>query len=287
MFRSLSLSATICLMAGAAAAEVTYANAFAKYHNFDVDGAGDADAFSLGGAIEYRMMDWTFNAELGRIDIEDVDFDFGTIGAGYQMRNGVTLGLDYTRFEIDSFDSDVVSGYAMLDAGSYALGASIGDGSDLDDTVYSIFGAMDVTANGRVGLDIVRIEDETLYAGYADYDMQGYELKADVISMDGFDLVAVAGAYEFGNGFSAIASLSHLDLLGLDGNAFTIGGRYEFAPGVNAELALGQIDFDGAQDIDQITFGVQYELGDKTSKRRSLGNIFSSATSSLSGLTSF
>ena len=52
-------------------------------------------------------------------------------------------------------------------------------------------------------------------------------------------------------------------------------------------LALGRLDFDSGEDVDQLTFGVNYELGRRTSKRRSLGNIFSSATGTFAGLTDF
>ena len=50
---------------------------------------------------------------------------------------------------------------------------------------------------------------------------------------------------------------------------------------------MGRLDFDSGEDVDQLTFGVNYELGRRTSKRRSLGNIFSSATGTFAGLTDF
>ena len=285
--RFLLLTAAICMTAGAAAAELSYANVFAKRHNFDVDGAGDLDVNTYGGVIEYRYDNWTFSGELGRVDIEDLDLDFASVGAGYMMLNGVTLGLDHARFEVLNFDADVTSAYAMYTFGAYGLGLSAGGSSDLNDPVYSVFGAWDVTRDGRVGFDFVRLEEDNLLSAYADYNLDQYQVEADLITAEDFVLLAVSGAYDIGNGFSAIGSLSTFDAAGVDGNALTIGGQFSFAPGANVALALGRIDVDGAEDIDLVTFGLQYELGRKSSMRRTIANIFSDTTSSVAGLTDF
>lgn len=287
MLRKLLLTTTLLGAASAASAELTYATAFAKYHDLDVDNTGATDVKTFGGGAEYRYRNMTFSGELGRVDVEDLDLDFASIGLGYTLANGVTLGLDHAEFDLLGDDAGVTSVYAMYDFAAYTLGLSIGEASEFDDTVYSVFGAWEVTVGGRVGLDVVHIDDETLFAGYADYDLNQYSVQADLITTDGLDLFGMSGKYRLANGFSVIGSLGAFDLDGTDGNAFNIGGQYEFAPGANVELAVGRIDIDGAENVDQATFGVSYEMGRRTSKRRSVANIFSGATGSVIGLSDF
>jgi predicted porin len=287
MIRNIFVASLLSVTATAAAAELTYGTAFAKFHDLDVDGAGSIDVKSLGGGIEYRYDNFIFSGELSNVDIEGVDIDLGTVGVEYALANGFNIGLDYTRFDIEGFDADVTSLFGSYQSGAHTFGAAIGDSSDLDDMTFSIFAAWDVTPTGTVGLDLVHIEDETLYAAYADYDVAQYNVQADLLKLDDLSVVAVAGGYEFANGFSAIGSVGFLDLGPEDVRSITIGGQYEFTPGANVELALGRLDFDSGEDVDQLTFGVNYELGRRTSKRRSLGNIFSSATGTFAGLTDF
>ena len=127
---------------------------------------------------------------------------------------------------------------------------------------FSIFAAWDVYPHRhrRSGTSF-HIEDETLYAAYADYDVAQYNVQADLLKLDDLSVVAVAGGYEFANGFSAIGSVGFLDLGPEDVRSITIGGQYEFTPGANVELALGRLDFDSGEDVDQLTFGVNYETG--------------------------
>lgn len=290
MIRTLFLSAVVATSASAAAAELTYGQAFVKYHRFDLDnGTGvKLDVTSLGGGVEYRYNMFTFSGELGSVDIEGFDLTSGTVGVEYSMGNGAAMGIDYTNFDIDGSDTDVTSLYAQFTTAAYTFGVSIGDGSDLDDTVYSAYAAWDVTPTGTVGMDIIRIEDETLYAAYADYDLAQYNVQADVLKLDDLELYSVAGGYDFGNRISVIGSLGFADLGGLDARAITIGAQYEFVEGANAELALGRIKVDGAADeIDQVTVGLNYEMGRRTTKRRSIGNILTGATGSLAGLSDF
>ncbi|UOA25743.1 2-isopropylmalate synthase [Pseudosulfitobacter sp. DSM 107133] len=288
MFRTAIIATAICATASVAAAgELTYGNAFIKQHRLDADGAGAADLTVLGVGIEYTANAWTFSGEAAHFDLEGTDLDYGSLAAEYRLNNGVSLGLDYSSLDLAGSDTSLTSVFAYYDMGTYALGAAIGESSDLNDTVYTLFGSWDVAPTGTVGLDIIRIEGETLFAGFADYDMDIYNVQADVISTDGLDLVSVAGGYSFGNGFSAIGSVSYFDLAGTDGTSVTVGGQYEFVEGANVELALGRINIDGAPNIDQVSFGVNYELGRRTSSRRTLGNVISSATGSVAGLTSF
>lgn len=288
MFRTAIIATAICATASVAAAgELTYGNAFIKQHRLDADGAGALDLTVLGVGIEYTYNAWTFAGEAAHFDVEGTDLDYGSLAAEYRLMNGVSLGLDYTSLDLTGSDISLTSVFAYYDMGTYALGAAIGDSSDLNDTVYSLFGSVDVSPTGTVGLDIIRIDSETLYAGFADYDMDSYSVQADVLTIDGLDLVAVAGSYSFGNGFSAIGSLSYFDLAGTDGTSVTLGGQYEFVEGANVEVALGRINIEGAPNVDQLTFGVNYEMGRRTSSRRTLGNVITSATGSLAGLTSF
>ena len=54
MIRNIFVASLLSVTATAAAAELTYGTAFAKFHDFDVDGAGTIDVKSFGGGIEYR-----------------------------------------------------------------------------------------------------------------------------------------------------------------------------------------------------------------------------------------
>jgi hypothetical protein len=248
----------ILTAANAAAAEITYVNAFAKYHSVDVDSVGTEDLKTFGSAIEVRSNAWTFSGELGRFSGELADLDFTTLGAGYLMPNGVTLGLDYARFELAGFDADVTSGYAMYDIGTFILGVSVGDLCDPNDPVYSVFGAWDVMQTSRVGFDFIRIEEENLFAGDVDYDLSHYNVQVNLISIDGFDLISLSGGYDLGYGFEVIGYASKFDLACLDGNSLTLGAPYNLAPGTSAEVALGRINVDGTYDIYLMTFGLQY-----------------------------
>lgn len=290
MIRKIILSAVIATSASAASAELTFGQAFVKYHNFDVDNGTDAklDVNSLGAGIEYRYNRFTFSGELGSADLEGIDLTTGTVGVEYAFGGGIAAGIDYTMVEIEGIDADVTSIYGAFTTGAYTFGLSIGDFSHLNDTVYSAFAAWDVTPTGTIGLDIVHIEDETLYAAYADYDLAQYNVQADMIKLDELELYSIAGAYDFGNRFSAIGSLSFVDLGVIDARAVTIGAQYEFVEGANVELALGRINVDGAaDDVEQVTLGVNYEMGRRTVKRRSIGNIINRSTGSLAGLTDF
>lgn len=284
--KKLFLVTGLCVAATSAAAELTYGTAFAKYHDLSGDG-GDASLRTFGAGIEYRTNGFTFSGEFGRIDTGEGDLDLWSLGLGYTLQNGVTIGLDHSEFEIADEDAGVTSIYASYAFGDYTLGLSAGDSSDLDDNVYSIYGAWDVTETGTVGLDYVRVGDEDLTSLYADYELDRYTLEADFVSLDDLDIYAIAGSYELGRGFSAIGSLAAFDLGDVDATAITVGVQYALAEGAAAELALGRIDVDDAGDVDLVTFGLNYELGRRTSKRRTLGNIITSATGTIAGLTDF
>lgn len=279
--KKIIVAAALSCTASAAAAELTYGAAFLQYNDLDADGGGSADAVAAGVAGEFRSNNLTFSGELTDVDLDGLDLQVASVGLGYNLANGATVGIDHAWFDIDGFDAGVTSLYGMYAYGPYTLGASIGDSSDLDDPVYSLFGAWDVTATGTVGLDIIRFEGETLLAGYADYDMGRYNLEAEVLSFDGGDALTVSGGYEVFDRWSVIGSLGQADFLGDDLTTVSIGGQYEFTEGANAEVSLGRIDVDGAGDIDVLSVGVNFETGRRTSKRRSLGNIFGGFGNSL------
>lgn len=284
--KKLLLITCLSVTATSAAAELTYGTAFAKYHDLDGDG-GDLSLRTFGVGAEFRTNAFTFSGEYGRIDTSGLDLDIWSLGVGYTLQNGVTFGLDHSEFAISDEDIGVTSIYALYGFGAYTLGLSIGDSSDVDDTVYSVFGAWDVTDTGTVGLDYVRVDGEGLTSLYADYDLDRYIVEADLVTLDGLDIYSVAGSYDLGRNFSVIGSLAAFDLGEVDANAFTIGVQYEIAEGAAAEFALGRIDVDDAGDIDLVTFGLSYETGRRTSKRRTLGNIINSATGTIAGLTDF
>ncbi len=286
MFRTVLIATVITATASAAAAELTYGNLFAKHHNLDVDGVGSTDLTVFGGGIEYVAGAFTFSGELARFNLLGGDLDYASIAAEYRLNNGVSLGADYTSFDLLGTDVDLKSVFAYYDMGEYSLGLAIGDSSDLNDTVYTVFGSWDVSPTGTVGADITRIDDETLVSAFANYDLNAYNVQADLITTDGLDLVSVGGGYSFGNGFAAIGSLSYFDLAGLDGTSITVGGQYEYAEGANVELSAGRISTD-AGDVDHVSFGLNYELGGRTSGRRTLGNVIGSATGSFANLTNF
>ncbi|MCR8827701.1 porin [Pseudosulfitobacter koreensis] len=241
---------------------------------------------AFGGGIEYVTGGWTFSGELARFNLLGLDLDYASLAAEYRLNNGVSLGADYTRFDLFGTDVDLKSVFGYYDMGEYTVGLAIGDSSDLDDTVYTVFGSWDVSPTGTVGIDITRIENETLVSAFADYELDAYNVQADLITTEDLDLVSVGGGYSFGNGFAAIGSLSYFDLAGLDGTSVTVGGQYEFTEGANVELSVGRISTDFA-DVDHVSFGLNYELGNRTSGRRTLGNVISSATGSFANLTNF
>jgi len=288
MNTKLLMTALCCAAAGfatGASAELTYGKAFAKNFNFDGDG-GSADLTALGGGIEYRAGSLTFSGEILNLDAEGEDLTIGSVGLGYLLQNGVTLGLDYTEFDIAGADAGVLSGYAQYSFGAYTLGLSAGDSSDLEDTTYSVYGAWDVSPTGTVGLDVVRLEGETLLAGYADYELQQYSLRADYLSLDGADLFSISGGYDLGNRFTVTGSLAIANQDDAELTGLTVGGEYEFAEGVSAELAVGRVNFEN-DHANVLSIGLNYELGRKTSKRRTLGNIVANTSGSSFGLGSF
>ena len=69
MIRNIFVASLLSVTATAAAAELTYGTAFAKFHDFDVDGAGTIDVKSFGGGIEYRYDNFIFSGELSNISI--------------------------------------------------------------------------------------------------------------------------------------------------------------------------------------------------------------------------
>jgi|GEM_PF-369260 hypothetical protein len=288
MKKTLLMTALCCAATGvatSASAELTYGNAFAKNYNFDGDG-GSADLTALGGGIEYRTGSYVFSGELLNLDADGADLTIGSIGMGYTLRNGVTLGLDYAEFDIEGADAGILSGYAQYSFGAYTLGLSAGDSSDLSDTTYSIYGAWDVSPTGTVGLDVIRLEGETLFAGYADYELAQYSLRADLLSSDGSDLFSISGGYDLGNNFTVIGALAYAGDSGDDITGVSLGGQYEFVPGVNAELAVGRVNFEN-DHANVLSLGLNYELGRKTNKRRTIGNILSDTSGAAFGIGSF
>jgi hypothetical protein len=284
--KNLLLTTALCFAATSAAAELTYGAAFVKAHNFDSD-AGSTDLWTLGGGFEYRLNNYTFSGKARRIDTEEDDIDAVDVGFGYTLQNGVTLGLDYSGLTIADDGTDIFSGYAMYTFGAYTLGLALSEASDLDDTGYTVFGAWDVSEHGTVGLDLIRIDGVNIAAAYADYDLDRYSIAVEAIQLEETDVVAISGAYDFGNNFSVIGSLTVASDEGDDLTGMSIGAQYEFVPGANVELAVGRLDFDDADNIDRITLGVNYEFGKRTSKRRTLGGIFADATAATLGLTDF
>lgn len=284
--KKLLITTALCWAATGAAAELTYGSAFLNYHNLDGDG-GDIDLTTFRGELEFRFDAFTFTGEAGSIDLDDGDFRYYTLGGGYQLQNGVTLGLDHVRIDLDTDDLDVTSAYALYEFGAYTLGLSAGDSSDLSDTVYSVFGAWDVSEDGVVGIDVLRVEDENLVSAYVDYDLAQYSVEADLTLFDGVDVFSIEGAYKFGNGFSVLGGLSTADFDGTAINTIEIGAAYEFVPGANVEFALARTDIDDLGDFDRVTVGVNYDFGKRTSKRRTLGNILANSASSVIGINDF
>lgn len=287
MFRTFGISAALCAVASAASAELTFANAFAQYHHLSSDGSDDAEIKTFGGALEYEALDWVFSTQLERFHASNASLRFTGFGAGYQLRNDVTLGLDHADFEAVGFGADVTSAYALYAAPYHMLGASIGAASELDDPVYSLFGSVVVSQGGTVGMDVVWLDNDTLYSAFADYDLERYEIKADLLASDTADLLSVTGVYELGGGFSATGSLSTFDSDLGDGKAYSIGGRYALSPDAYASVALGRIEYDGEPSINRISAGVEYEFGDKTSGRRSLSTILGDTTRDIFGLGNY
>jgi len=264
-------------------------NMLGSYKNFNFDGdGGNADPTAFGGAVEFRTNGLTFSANLLNLDADGEDAMLGSIGAGFEMTNGVTLGVDYTHISIaDGDDTGIISGYAQYTFGAYTLGLSAGDSSDLGDTLYSVYGAWDVSPTGTVGVDILRVEGETLVAAYADYDLEQYSLRADFVTEDGTHFFAVSGNYDLGNQISLIGSLGLAGGDDEDLTAVSIGAQYELVAGLNAELSVGRIDVADFGNSNVLSIGMNYEMGRKTAKRRTLAEIVNTTTGAAAGLGSF
>lgn len=288
MNKFLMTAAVAALGATTATAEVTYGTAFARFHDLDAGGGADADVQTFGGTIEFVTGGFTFSGLAARVDLDGGDLDVIDLGAGYRFTPLIEGGLEYTNIDVTGLaDTDIVSVYGIYHVGDAAVGLAISDYDDLDDTGVSLFASLDVGDAGRVGIDIIQIDGEELYSVFADYDTQSYELRADFLSTDGLDALALRGAYDITDRFAVTGAVSTFDLAGLDGNAISIGVEYEVLDGFDVDLALGRIDADNAPTIDQVTFGLRFETGDRTSKRRSLARVITDATSNVIGLTDF
>ena len=270
-------------------AELTYGTLFARKHDLDVDGAGSADLDVLGAGIEFTLDQFLIGAEAAEYDIEGFDLTLQSVGAEYRLQNGLSLGLEYVNLDVDGLaDSSITSLYGYYSFQQFALGASVGDGSDLSDNVYSVFAAYDVSDTGRVGLDILSLEDETLYAAYADYDQAKYEIGSDLISTDGLDILALSGAYKITDNIALTGSISQFDVLGIDTTGMSFGAAYQFNSGIEVEASIARLDVEGvSEDLDVFTLGIGIETGRRTSVRRSVTNIVNSATGSIINLSGF
>lgn len=280
--------AALGLTATTASAEVTYGNAFVKAHNLDA-GIGSADLTTLGGGLEYVTGSWAFSGDLSFYDVDSLtDITLGSLGAEYRMSSGFAVGADTVRLDIDGLgDLSVHSLYAYYRTGDFAIGASVGDSSDLTETTYSVFGSYDISDTSRVGADVIRLEGETLAAIYGDYETDRFGLRGDFVKIEDLTAFAVAGSYKFTDKFAATASLGELDLGGADITALSVGVDYMIRDDLALSGSVGRLS-SGGDDVDVISVGLKYEMGRRTSARRSLSGVFKHVTGTvLGGVTGF
>jgi hypothetical protein len=287
MYARFLAAASLALAATGAHAELNYVNVFAKHQKLD-DGGLNPDLTVFGGAFEYGAGAWTLSGDIGTFDILGATQTNLSFGAEYKFETGFGLGIDHVKLDGGGLVSDlaVTSLYGYYDFGTYALGASIGDSSDLTDPLVTIFGAWDVTPTGRIGVEIMELDGEAHYASYADYTVGNYDLGATFMRNDSFGVLAVNGAYTFGSGISAFGMLGGYVVGAQELTTASIGLGYEFSPGAKAEVSLGRIT-DGRNHIDSVGFGLQYETGRKTTPRRSLSNILNQANGTFFGINNF
>lgn len=246
----------------ASAQSVEFLSYGAGYTNLSVDGE-DLSVLSLGGSVDYTNNGFVFNGNLNYVDLDgELDLTFIGARAGYFATPDLALyaGIDY--FDADGFDAEAFNLGAEYKFGAATVGLNFTEfnfsGSELITTLY---GSYQTTEALELGLSITDDGFDTSVLLAADYDLGETELFAFYETIDGFDVLAVSGNYDFGNKFRAGGSYVNFDS---DVSLLAVSGGYEVSDSLWVDLSVGQADAGGSENLDVFGLTLSYETGRET-----------------------
>jgi hypothetical protein len=253
--------------ASAATAQgVEYLSYGVNYTNLSVDG-GDADLFSLGASVDFRVNDAFVN---GAISYADISGDGGNESiTGISARGGYFVvpqaviygGLNF----VDTSESDSLNTYNV--GAEYAFNAfTVGLNYDDSDqagyiettTLYAGYQASDAV---EIAVGVSDTDGENTAQVSFDFDNGQYDVSALYVGADGLNLFGFDAAYNFGNGFRTSGNYVSLDG---DADILSIGGGYEVSQDMWVDLEVGRVNVDGGGSADVIGLALTYEMGSET-----------------------
>ena len=276
MRKALIVAPFAALIASSASAqELTYGQLYASTAELSFDGVDvdDVDGEIYGGGFEFVVDSFTFSGDIARVSVEDFDTDIGAIAAEYTFTNGLSLGLEHARVDFEGIDASLNSIFAVYETGSVAVGASIGDSDDLEDEPVAVFASFDVSPNGTIGAELLTLDDTDALALYADYDAETYEFYASYVDFDGFDVLIFDTSFNISTKFAVTAGYANLSFDGGgDADAYSVGAKYGITDSVDIAASYGNLSVDSV-DADVIAFGLEFEIGERTSARSSFTDV--------------
>ncbi len=273
MRKALIMAPFAALIASSASAqELTYGQLYASTAELSFDGV-DVDVESYGGGFEFVVESFTFSGDFARVSVEDVDVDIGAIAAEYAFANGLSLGLEHVRVDLEGIDASLNSIFAVYETGSVAVGASIGDSDDLEDEPVAVFASFDVSPNGTIGAELYSLDDTDALALYADYEADTYEFYASFVDLDGVDGFIFDASLNISTQVALTAGYATFsDDADGDLDAYSFGFEYGITDSVSIGASYGNVSVESV-DADVIAFGIEFEIGKRTSARSSFTDV--------------
>ncbi|MEM8592242.1 MAG: porin [Pseudomonadota bacterium] len=281
------LLATLALAAGSVQAqELTHGNLSLTFSTLDGDSGADLDTFNIEGSAGYQFGNFDI---FGDVDFFDFSDDLGgteillfQIGAGYSFGDfridgsfanldidddvlgiGVTPDADGDIFEIGvgyaSGPWEVRAAYAFFDQGvigvddlyGVAVGYKFSESFEASISVHEADGIEGAALN-----DTIVIIDAT-------YDGGNWQVSGDYIHFDNMDAFNIDGAYGFGNGFGATASVSYIDDEIDDATRYSVGGYYQISDRVRVDAEYFEFDDFRGDDFDGVAVAISFDVGRK------------------------
>ena len=280
------ITAAIITVAGSSAygQELTYGQLYANTTELSVDGLGDTDIDMFGGGIEFQMNAFTFSADAARISTDLEDIDIASISAEYKFTSGLSIGLEHSRVDFETLDVSINSIYAIYETGPFAIGASVGDSDDLEDEAVGVFAAWDVSKNATVGAEHLSLDDVDINAVYADYEADNYEFFAGYVDLEETDGFILDGRIDVFGSLAVTGGYATFSSFGQDIDAYSVGLEYGITDGISIGASMGRISADGvAEDIDVVSFGIEFETGRRKSARSRATDIAGRGGNALTG----
>jgi hypothetical protein len=200
----------------------------------------------------------------------------GTTGLFAQGFAGGSIGIEYSNFVEDSaYQKTTYSGsveYAITPIVAVAFDAAFFNysdaPSDLQLSNYTLHGAY--TLNNEVTLGLWLARDLIKESGTMEVDFIGVEgaYSAGPISTQGYigqgdaegtgvTILGASGAYDFGNGFAAIAAFDFVDVENNDSlRAIEVGGSYEVTPGASIFANVGNFTTDSGPSFSETYYSI-------------------------------